>query len=172
MHLNNVKETLRNMKTPNRYKTKIYWQFQEIFNKIVNIIFISTFAAHYWCFMCCLHISTTQLTTFPQDAKQDCSKIIRYLKPISPNSFWANYEMHVPPETFNLMKLLFYCRQFRKLPSRAPLWKFSNATQVWHSRDYHKYWLTWSISLGSGWDGLGDPNKKPSEKVIKTNGTV
>ena len=47
MHLNNVKETLRNMKTPNRYKTKIYWQFQEIFNKIVNIIFISTFAAHY-----------------------------------------------------------------------------------------------------------------------------
>ena len=72
MHLNNVKETLRNMKTPNRYKTKIYWQFQEIFNKIVNIIFISTFAAHYWCFMCCLHISTTQLTNFPQDAKQDC----------------------------------------------------------------------------------------------------
>ena len=28
--------------------------------------------------------------------------------------------MHVPAETFNLMKLLFYCWQFRKLPDSSP----------------------------------------------------
>ena len=174
MHLNNVKETLRNMKTPNRYKTKIYWQFQEIFNKIVNIIFISTFAAHYWCFMCCLHISTTQLTNFPQDAKQDC--VVKLF------DIWS---LSLPTHSELIMRCM---SRLRLLTSWSYFFIADNLEN--YQAEHHYGTLAMQLRCDKAriiinicWDlicffshtetvCLGDLNKKAVWEVIKTNGTL
>ena len=85
--------------------------------------------------------------------------------------------MHVPAETFNLMKLLFYCLQFRKLPrhhhgTRGPvIWEFlmhllkhpeTNPTLVvWQNKSLYKFKLLRPRFITKLW------NSRPTTRAKK-----